>query len=238
MERYADLHTHTLVSGHAYSTLSEVIHAAAQRKLPILGITEHGPALPGSCTEMYYCNFKVIPREIEGVRLLLGCELNILDYSGTVDLKEETLERIDFAIASFHDLLLPSGTLEQNTDAILAAMENPHVNIIGHPDDGRVPLDYETVVKAARDRHRLLEVNNSSLSPNAFRLNARENYRIMLKYCIQYRVPVILGSDAHFAADVGNHSLALQLLSEAGFPEKLVANGSMELLREYIPALK
>ena len=43
-----DTHTHTLASGHAYSTISEMIDAAAQKGLKLLGITEHAPAMPGS----------------------------------------------------------------------------------------------------------------------------------------------------------------------------------------------
>ena len=79
MKDYADLHTHTIASGHAYGTITEMVHAAALKDLPILGITEHAPSMPGSCGEMQFCNFKVIPPVLEGVRLLFGCELNIVD---------------------------------------------------------------------------------------------------------------------------------------------------------------
>lgn len=43
-----DLHTHTIVSGHAYNTMNEMIRAAADKNLKIIGITEHAPAMPGS----------------------------------------------------------------------------------------------------------------------------------------------------------------------------------------------
>ncbi len=49
MKDYADLHTHTIASGHAYGTITEMVHAAALKDLPILGITEHAPSMPGSC---------------------------------------------------------------------------------------------------------------------------------------------------------------------------------------------
>ena len=52
MKDYADLHTHTIASGHAYGTITEMVHAAALKNLPILGITEHAPSMPGSCGEM------------------------------------------------------------------------------------------------------------------------------------------------------------------------------------------
>ena len=61
MKDYPDLHTHTIATGHAYGTITEMVHAAALKDLPILGITEHAPSMPGSCGEMQFCNFKVIP---------------------------------------------------------------------------------------------------------------------------------------------------------------------------------
>lgn len=237
MKDLADLHTHSLASGHAYSTVGEIIHAAAMKQLPILGISEHAPSMPGSCHEMYFCNFRVIPRELEGVRVLFGCELNIIDYTGTIDLKKRYLSRLDYAIASLHDLCLAFGTKEQNTAAIIGAMKNPYVSVIGHPDDGRFPVDMEAVVKAAKEYHKLLEVNNTSLSPGSSRLNGRENDLIMLKYCKEYQVPILMGSDAHFMTDVANHKLARALLEETGFPEELVANYSLSLLADYIPAV-
>ena len=238
MKDLVDLHTHTLASGHAYNSLCEMVHAAALKKLPVFGISDHAPAMPGSCSEMYFCNFKAIPREMEGVRLLLGCELNIMDYRGTVDLPENRLKQIDYAVASLHDLCIAYGTKAENTAAVLGVMENPYVNIIGHPDDGRFPLDYEAVVRGAKKCHKLLEVNNSSLLPQSSRVNVRENYVTMLDLCRQYRVPVLIGSDAHFMTDIWNHAAAHSLLAETGFPEELVANTSMELLSGYIPALK
>ena len=52
-----DLHTHTIASGHAYNTLYEMVHAAASRGLGLLGVTEHGPRIPGACHPFYFINF-------------------------------------------------------------------------------------------------------------------------------------------------------------------------------------
>ena len=79
-----DLHTHTIASGHAYSSLQEMAQRASQLGLTYLGITEHGPAIPGTCDPIYFHNMIAIPREMYGVHLLLGAELNILDLDGTV----------------------------------------------------------------------------------------------------------------------------------------------------------
>lgn len=237
MKDFADLHTHTIASGHAYNTILEMVHGAAQKGLPILGISDHAPSMRGCMDEIYFWNLKAIPRELEGVRLLFGCELNIIDYKGTIDLSEKALSRLDYAIASLHDLCLPFGTREQNTSAVLGAMENPYVKIIGHPDDERFPLDLEAIARAAKQYEKLLEINNSSLIPGSSRQGARENDLLLLEYCKKYEVPVIMGSDAHFVTAVGSHESAQAIIREAGFPEELVANYSLELLANYIPAI-
>ena len=54
-----DLHTHTLVSGHAYCSLREMAKAAADKGLEVLGITEHAPAMPGTCHKYYFENLKI-----------------------------------------------------------------------------------------------------------------------------------------------------------------------------------
>lgn len=238
MKILADLHTHTIASGHAYNTIMEMVHAAALKELPFLGISDHAPSLQGSADDIYFRNLKVIPRELEGVRLLFGCELNIMDYKGTTDLSVKALYLLDYTIASLHNLCIPYGTKEQNTAGILGAMENPYVKIIGHPDDGRFPIDSEAVVKAAGKHKKLLEINNSSLVPGSSRSDAHENDLLLLDYCKKYEVPVIMGSDAHFMTEVANHEYSEAVIREAGFPEDLVANYSIDLLAEYIPAIR
>ena len=218
MKDYADLHTHTIASGHAYGTITEMVHAAALKDLPILGITEHAPSMPGSCGEMQFCNFKVIPPVLEGVRLLFGCELNIVDYKGTIDLSEKMLKRLSYTVASLHDLCLKPGTREENTFAVVTALKNPYV-------------------KTAKEHHRMIELNNTSLTPGGSRIHAYENDRIILPLCAKYKVPVIMNSDAHFTTAVGEHGRAEALLKELNFPEELIANYHPEILKEYIPDL-
>lgn len=234
MNDILDLHTHTIASGHAYNTLYEMAQAAAQNGMELFGSSDHAPSLPGSCHEMYFCNFKSIPRELFGIRLLMGCELNIMDYRGAVDLKEWLLKRLDYGIASIHDLCYKVGTEEQNTAALIGAMKNPYIQIIGHPDNARIPLDYPALVRAAKENHVLLEVNNSSLKPSSPRPGARENYYTMLELCRRENVSIIVNSDSHCAADAGIHNHAMELLREIDFPEELVVNTSVERLAEYV----
>lgn len=238
MKDVMDLHTHTIVSGHAYNTLYEMVHSAADKGVELLGVTEHAPKMPGSCNQLYYINLKVVPRELFGVRLMLGAELNILDYEGRVDLTPRYLDRLDFAIASIHDPCYENGTIAQNTQAYLEVMKNPAVQIIGHPDDSRFPVDYETLVCAARENHVLLELNNSSLHPLSSRAGARENYLAMLEYCKKYKACVVIDSDAHCEVDVANHAAIHKLLEEISFPEELVVNTSLKKAAAYLPRLQ
>lgn len=233
-----DMHTHTIASGHAYNTLYEMAQTASKKGLSLLGCSDHGPAMPGSCHAFHFINFKVIPRTIYGVKIMMGAELNIIDSKGRVDLEQQRLEALDYSIASLHSPCIERGNALQNTNAYLGAIQNPAIHIIGHPDDSRFPIDYDTLVAAAKEHHTLLEVNNSSLSPLSFRQGARENYRKMLELCRHYRTSIMINSDAHSEADVGNHSLAHELLEEIRFPEELVVNTSIRRLAEYIPFVK
>ncbi|MCI8281166.1 MAG: phosphatase [Lachnospiraceae bacterium] len=233
MKDNLDLHTHTIASGHAYNTINEMIEAASRRGLSVYGITEHAPAMAGSCTLMYFMNLKALPRERSGMTVLYGAELNILDFDGHVDMPDRTLAEMDITVASMHTPCFKGGTAAENTRAYLNVMKHPYINVIGHPDDGRYPVDYKALVEGAREYNVLLEVNNSSLSPNSFRDHARENYLKMLEYCKEFETPVVMDSDAHVDLDVGNHTLVLEVLKEADFPEDLVANAHPEILKKY-----
>lgn len=229
-----DLHTHTIASGHAYCTIHEMARAAADKGLELLGITEHGPKMPGTCHNFYFHNLKVVPRELYGIRLLLGAEVNIMDSEGNVDLNEKELRKLDIVIASLHIPCMQPGTKKENTDAYRNVMKNPYVNIIGHPDDGRYEVDYPALVEAAKEYGKVLEVNNHSLEPDCFRQNARENYIQMLELCKEYGVPVVMDTDAHFDTLVGEFACARALLTEMDFPEELVLNRSVEAIAGYV----
>ena len=230
-----DTHTHTIVSGHAYNTMREMARMAAEKGLELLCLTEHAPSMPGTCHEFYFQNYSVVPREMYGIKLKLGVELNILDENGTVDLDDAVLDRTDIAIASMHTPCYRGSTTKDSiTQAYLRAMENPRIHIIGHPDDGRLPVHYETLVKKAKETHTLLEINNSSMRPNSFRENSYENAKTMVMYCRQYEVPVTLGSDAHVDVDIANYEIAFKLLKECEFPDELVVNTDVAKLEKFL----
>lgn len=229
-----DSHTHTIASGHAYSTLHEMAREAADRGLSLLGITEHSMTMPGTCHEYHFHNMRMLTREMYGIQVMHGAEVNIMGYDGSLDMKDALLAQMDVVIASLHIPCIKPGTKEENTAALLHAMENPYVNIIGHPDDSRYPVDYEKLVRKAKERKVLLELNTTSLHPKSSRKDARPNDEILLRLCMEYEAPIILGSDAHTQEDIGNFQYALLLLEEIGFPKELVVNRSVEDYKKYI----
>jgi len=233
MNIVADLHTHTISSGHAYSTIMENIGYAKERNLQYLGMSDHAPALDDAPKETYFRNLKVVHSDWGNLTLLRGAELNILNEYGDVDLSDETLSQLDYTIASLHYPVFPRNKLSCCTDAAIAVMSNPSVFIIGHPDDDLMPLDYEALIQAAKYHHVALEVNNSSLSPGSFRQGAAGNYHRLLALARKLEVPIIVSSDSHICYDIGNVARALALLEEIGFPEELVVNSTAIRFAEF-----
>ena len=101
LKRIADLHTHTLASGHAYGTIRENAQAAAEMGLKILGTSEHGPGIPGTCDPIYFVNLRCVPDELYGVKILRSSEINVLE-GGKLSLPDRVIEYLDYAIAGIH----------------------------------------------------------------------------------------------------------------------------------------
>jgi len=233
MKTLIDIHNHTISSGHAYSSLQEMVRAAAEKGIEYLGITEHGPSIPGTCHPLYFRNYHSIPREMYGVRLLMGSELNILDTSGRLDLDEYHYKFMDIRLAGIHSLCWTPGNKAENTDAVLAAMSNPWVNVITHPGDGTAELDFEALVKASRDSRTVLEINSASLKPYRKKTMAQPNNLEILRLSKKYDVPVILSADAHISFAIADYQYALPLLDEVAFPTELLLNDKPQAFFDY-----
>lgn len=231
-----DVHTHTVMSGHAYSTLQEMVAAAQQKNLDILGITEHAPGIPGTCNPIYFRNLHVVPRQFGNLRLLLGAELNIMDTKGTLDLDEYYYKMLDIRIAGIHLLCWEGGTIEENTQGMINAIRNPWTQIISHPGDGTAELLFEPIVLAAKESKTLLEINNSSLNPNRNKETALRNNLEILRLCKRYEVPVVLSSDAHISYAIADYSFIWPLLQETEFPDQLIMNYFPARFLSYIGA--
>lgn len=228
-----DVHTHTLASGHSYSSMTEMVHEAKAKGLKLLGMVEHDVGIPGTCDPIYFKNYHVVPRKFDGLDIILGIEINIIDHNGKLSIDEDLYKYVDYCVAGIHFHCYKPGTIEQNTHAVIEAIKNPHISVIVHPDDGYCPLDYKQVVLAAKKYHTLLEVNNNALRSSS-RLNSRENVITMLELCKLHQVKIILGSDAHIHFDIMNFDQIEDILEEIDFPKELIVNYSVEEFLKYI----
>lgn len=218
-----DLHTHTGASGHATADrITDLAREAALRRMEILGISDHGPASLGSAGLSYFRSLTLCERYRFGVELRYGAEANILSADGALDLPDDILKRLDYCIISMHRPIYTSGSAAENTQAYIRAMAHPKVRIIGHCDDSRFPVDYDELVKAALDHQVLPEINNVSLQPGSYRKDCRANCIRLLQACEKYACPVVLSSDSHGRAHIGEVTECIKLIREVDFPEKLI----------------
>lgn len=221
----ADLHVHTIASGHAYSTITEIAAEAARRGLRLVGMTDHGPALPGGPHPYHFMALRFVPPFLCGVRILRGIEANILD-NNQLDLHDDQLSQLDLVLAGFHPGCGYTGRSEQeNTRTLMAVMEKPQVNIICHPGNPDFPLDYRSIARHAAATGTALEINNSSFG--ASRIGSTENCRRLARYCAEFGTLVAIGSDAHIAAGVGEFHQALEEAAQAGIQEAQIVNLTM-----------
>ena len=245
-----DVHTHTLYSRHAYSTIEENVRAASERGLELLGSTEHFSSMlfptPDVRNYQYFFNYNCWPRTWHGVRVLHGCEADIVDCDGNLFgydvayargmlqdrlrepriLRDAVFSDCDYVIASIHNReFAEDQPLSRTTQAYLGALEDPHVLVLGHTGRAGVPFDLDEVLTAAKERHKLIEINEHSLGDMPER---SRRCRDIAERCAELGVMVTVSSDAHVAPAVGVFDNATSLLEEVHFPEELVATRSAE----------
>ena len=209
-----DLHTHTLASGHAFNTLYELAREAEEKGLVAIAITEHGPAMAGAPHPEYFLMSSRVPGELFGVRILSGCEANIVAHDGRLDLPDEILHEQDVVLVGLHELTSypPQSSVADNTRAILRAMENPHVDIVAHPYRPEFPTRVEQLVEAACALGVLLEVNVALFRRRPLDSTTVDQTRRMIEMLeARGRRPVV-STDAHLAQEMGDDGA----LQEAG----------------------
>ena len=191
-----DLHTHTdLTDGLA--SLEQMLETAAAMKYTYYAVTDHAPNLfmQRMTDEKMLAQrreLRALQERFPKMTLLHGSELNI-DPEGEVDWDPEFLEGFDITVASVHSQF--TQPKEEVTRRVIRAMENPYVNIIGHPTarmiDKRDPVDYdlEEVFKAAARTGTALEVNGY---PD--RLDLRDEHILWAK---RHGVKFAVDTDSH-----------------------------------------
>ena len=226
MQFVADLHVHTVASGHAYSTVKEIACAAAEKGLAMIALTDHGPGMPGGAHAYHFSNQIAIPDSLFGVRVLKGIEANVMDRQGKLDLDDFRLGKLDVVAVGLHTVCTPYGTVQENTAMMLAAMRNPFVDVVVHPGNPEYLIDEETMVKEAFRCGVALEVNNSSLTVS--RKGSQSHCDNIVGLAKVYGTKLIVGSDSHYCETVGVFSVAAELLEKYNIPAEQVLNTSVE----------
>jgi len=232
-----DLHTHTVSSGHAYSTVREIVATAAHRGMEMVAITDHGPALPGGPHEYHFRNLKALPAIIDGVRVLKGVEANIVGDDGALDLPDEILERLDIVAVALHPGSdFEGGDISRNTKALLGAIAHPMVDMITHPGNQSYPVDIESVVEAARENDVIVELNDFSFSGNGSRQGSEDAERRFVWDAHEAGVPIAINSDAHYHLQVGIFQSAGPVARDLGLCEEDFINSSADRVLEFLLA--
>ena len=225
------MHTHTVASTHAYSTILENCTSAAQLGLKAVGMTDHAMGMPDAPHAWHFENLRCLPRKICGVSVIRGIEADIIDREGELDVSDGALSKLEWVVVSMHSWTFSPGSEHKHTEAYMKVCENKWVDVIGHPTTKKFPFDVEACVKVFKEYGKLVEINESSLLS---RKSSLENAAELLRLCKKYEVPVIVNTDAHFCELVGRVDTALKLIENTGFPEKLIFNSEWERVREHI----
>jgi putative hydrolase len=232
MKILTDLHTHTNRSAHAYSTIYENVTQAAKIGLELIAITDHAPT---ASEDVHLNHFSYLPifisREVEGVTVLRGIEVNILDETGKLDIENKLLDKLDIVIASCHENVFEPNE-EQFLQTYTAVINNPRVDIIGHLCRNEIYSGFDDVIRLAMANNKLIEINNLSFKNR--KPERREGCKILMQKCFEHGAKVVVNSDAHFCTHVGDLADITAYLENLGYPEHLIINRNKAALFEFL----
>lgn len=235
-----DSHTHTVASGHAYSTLAENAAVASKRGIKLLAVTDHGPAMPGAPHIWFFMNLRVLPRIINGVGILRGIEANIINYQGEFDIDADTYKQMDIVLGSLHEPLIAPKDRTAHTRGVIQAMESGRIDVFAHGGNPSFPIDDTEVARAAAHHKILIEINNSSFTTS--RKGSRKNCEKLAEAVASEGGYLTFGSDAHIANNVGGFGKCLELVEKLGIPEETIisrnASKFLDFLKTKHPAIE
>lgn len=228
-----DLHVHTTYSDGVHS-VAEMAEAAQGFGWDFVAVCDHSRSLTvarGLTAERLQSQAREIDSVAAsmGFSILKGIECDIL-ADGSLDFDDCVLEALDIVVASIHTgFRQDEHTL---TNRLVQAAKNPHVNIIGHPTGQLLgyrqpyPVDMETVIQAAADYGKALELN---ASPE--RLDLNETYAAA---AVEQGVPISINTDAHSAAQLEYMRLGVSYGKRAWLTKESVLNAwSLDRLRRF-----
>ena len=217
-----DLQMHTTESDGRHS-IEQMAQAARNMGYQYVAITDHSKAVTVANgmdeTRTRAHARRIRAAKVEGIRILAGIEVDILK-NGRLDLADGVLAELDIVVASIHSFM--SMERAEITDRMLAAIENPYVQIVGHPT-GRILLrrdamayDMEQILDAARRHGVVVECN---AAPD--RLDLKDAYLHMAK---DRGVRVVISTDAHSIKNLELMRYGVQMARRGWIEKKDVLN--------------
>ena len=219
-----DLHMHTTASD-GLQTAEEMAVAARERGLQYIAITDHsashgfGNDVSPAELEARIDEIHALNERLEGIEVLIGTESNILT-DGSLDYPDELLERLDWVIASVHTSFRMRS--KEMTDRMVAAIEHPLVDAIGHPTGRKISkrppyaLDVDRVIEAAARTGTMLEINAAPDRRDLDEIHAREAARAGVR--------ILVDSDAHSTVNLGLLRFGIDTARRAWLTPEQVAN--------------
>ncbi len=244
MKILCDTHVHTETSLHATGTVEEVARRAAEIGFECIAITDHcSLKMVHFERSLEVLSEQIIPHDMYGVRLMRGVEIDIHDYKGHLcfynvpyDGEQSALDRFlstrEVVVASPH--FLPEdreGSYEEVTEMFLSVASNPYVTTVGHPERIGMPYDRAALAVAGARSGTFIELNNTSLLRGY-----RDAVREQLICCRDVGAMIVVNSDAHECALIGDFTEAYSLLREVDFPPELIANRTLRTFEESLCA--
>ena len=219
-----DLHCHTTLSD-GRQTLEQMAEGAIARGLEYLAVTDHsashgfGDHVTPEALEARIEEVHALNARLDGLELLAGTEVNILT-DGSLDYEDELLARLDWVIASVHTSF--SMGEREMTDRMIAAIEHPLVDAIGHPTGRKIEtrppyaIDMEQVIEAAARTGTMIEINASPDRRDINELHARA--------AAAAGVNVLVNTDAHSVRNFGLLPYGIATARRAWLTPEQVAN--------------
>ncbi len=231
-----DLHIHSVHSGHAYGTFYDIINEAKRKGMRMIALTDHGSSMPGAASKVHFKSGFRKP-ETCSLKVLWGCEANIIDREGTLDLDSDILRKLDIVIAGLHiGTSFRDEGREGNTTAIINCLKRYPIHILAHPYTKYYDYDISRVCRAACDNGALIELNLSSLArlDEGSKRTSIEDVKTAVRTARDNGKRVIVCSDAHFLHEIGDDSLLEKYRDELGIDDDMIINNFPEELDEFM----
>jgi putative hydrolase len=238
----SDFHLHTVMSGHAFCTVTECVAEASKKGIDIIGITDHGPSMKHSAHEGYFEMAKRLPKNINNVVVLFGCEANVIDIDGTLDISKKTQSLLDIVMVGLHERTPYRGFSEKdNTNALVSAISKNAIHIVSHPFRPNFPVNVKALAETAISNHVLLEINKHIVL-NA--ISAHDSNKIsketitktaeMVRVLQSHNIGYIINSDAHYSDEIGISDNDIILMEQyLGVKREYIYNNNIPVLKEY-----